>query len=229
MSESSQVRKGVSVKHDIIEKANSNTVLVVAGAVFVVVFCIFAIRTLVSQMSFQNTVISEKKKALTQLEKNNNNLNSLSEDYATFDESVINILGGARDGEGPRDGSNTKIVLDALPASLDIPALASSFEKILVEGGYQFDSISGSERSTTASKSNVVANEQLYEIDYGFSVQGSTEQTLTLLERLESSIRPIYVDQVNMSVNKGNINASYSIRTFYAEEMMFELGSKEVK
>lgn len=222
-------RKGVSVKHDIIDKANSNTVLVVAGAVFVIVFCMFAIRTLFGQMTFQNTVISEKKTALNQLERNVVNLSTLSDNYETFDTSVLNVLGGSKDGEGPRDGVNTKIVLDALPATLDIPALASSFEKILVEGGYKFDSISGSEKNTKAAKSAVTADEELYEIDYGFTVEGSTEQTLALLQRLESSIRPIYIDQVDMSINDGTIKAQYSIRTFYAEEKTFTLGSKEVK
>lgn len=229
MAATEKTHKGVSVKHDIIEKANSNTVIVVAGSVFIVVFCIFAMQTLFSQMTFQNTVISEKKKALTQLENNGRNFSALSENYDTFDGSVINVLGGAKEGDGPRDGSNTKIVLDALPYTLDIPALASSFEKILVDGGYRFDSISGSERSTKAAKSSVTADEELYEIEYNFSVQGSAEQTLALMKRLESSIRPIYIDQVNMSINDGNIDASYSIRTFYAEEVTFDIGSKEVK
>lgn len=222
-------KKGVSVKHDIIEKANNNTVIVVAAAVFIVVFCMFGIRTLFNQMTFQNSVISEKKKALGQLQENVDNLNTLSQNYETFDGTVLNVLGGGREGDGPRDGANTKIVLDALPSQLDVPALASSFEKILVEGGYNFDSISGSERNTISAKSEVTPNEELYEINYNFTVQGSTEQTLALLQRLESSIRPMYVDQVNMGVNDGRINAQYTLRTFYAEEKTFELSSTEVQ
>lgn len=223
------VKGGVSIKHDIIEKANSNTVIVVAATVFIVIFCLFALKTLFGQMTFQNEVISEKKKAKTQLDKNISNLSTLSDSYATFDESVLNILSGSRNGDGPRDGSNAKLVLDALPKTLDVPALASSFEKILVEGGYKFDSISGSEKSTRSSRSNEVDSDELNEIEYSFSVQGSTAQTVELINNLENSIRPIYIDEIDMGITTGKINASYTIRTFYAEEKTFDLTSKEVK
>ncbi len=219
---------GVSIQHAIIERANNNTVITVAVAVFISMFCVFAIRTLYSQMSFQNKVISAKEDAVKTLKDDQRAVSQLSENYQTFDQEKINILDGSSDGKGPRDGRNGKLVMDALPASLDIPALASSFEKILVDGGYKIENIGGSQESIQSSSSSIGSN--LSEAQYRFSVDGSSKQAESLMERLESSIRPIYVDGIIMDFSEsGSVETSYDIRTFYAEAVEFDVRSKEVK
>ncbi len=228
-SRSRGASRGVSVQHAIIERANSNTVVTVAVAVFVSVFCIFAIRTLVSQMLFQNKVIDAKRDALNQLKENSDSISSLSSEYAVFDDEKINILNGNRDGKGPRDGRNAKIVMDSLPATLDIPAIASSFEKILVDGGYDVDTIGGSDKNTKSLASSFGSG-QVHEVQYSFSVKGSTPQAESLMSRLESSIRPMYIDEISMSFGQGNgVETNYSVRTFYADEAAFNIGSREIK
>jgi hypothetical protein len=135
----------VSIKHSIIDKANTTMLVAVSVAVFIAVFSSFAIKALLDQSFFHQRVISEQKDSLKVLEKNNESATELRKSYVTFATEAINAIGGSAEGDGPRDGDNARIVLDALPAEYDFPAVSSSIEKILVDGGYQISSIGGEE------------------------------------------------------------------------------------
>lgn len=108
-----------SIKHDIIDRDSTRIVATVAAAVFVVVFCGFAIKTLFGQSLYQNRVVSEKEKTLKQLKKNKEALKTLEQSYSAFTNESENIMGGNPTGTGPIDGNNAKIVLDALPGKYD--------------------------------------------------------------------------------------------------------------
>jgi len=54
-------------------------------------------------------------------------------------------LDGTHGGSGDNDGSNSKIILDALPSTYDFPALASSLEKLLASKGVPVSSLSGTD------------------------------------------------------------------------------------
>ena len=57
----------LSIKRNMIAKSNSTIVAVTSGACFIVVFCIVASASLLSQMSYQNRVISADNSALSQV------------------------------------------------------------------------------------------------------------------------------------------------------------------
>lgn len=217
-----------SVKHDIIDRDNSRIVVAVAIAVFLVVFCGFALRTLFSQSLYHGRVIDEKTKTLRQLEDNQEALSSLEQSYLAFVNESENILGGSPSGDGPLDGDNAKVVLDALPGVYDYPALTSSFEKILKEGGYEINSLGGSE---DASIQNVATNDVTpISIPYTFSFSSSVDGAEALLGTLQRSIRPMHVTRLNMTVNQnGSITTDVTLNTFFTQEKTFDLGSKEVQ
>ena len=76
-----------------------------------------ASRALWSQRGYQSRVISEKEKAVSQLESNIAATNQLAISYNAFVSTPDNVIGGNPNGTGDRDGNNAKIVLDALPRS----------------------------------------------------------------------------------------------------------------
>lgn len=217
-----------SIKHDIIDRDSTRIVATVAGAVFVVVFCGFAVKTLFSQSLYQNRVISEKEKTLKQLKKNKDAVKTLEQSYAAFTGEAENILGGNPVGQGLIDGNNAKIVLDALPGKYDYPALSSSFEKILREGGYTIVQLGGSEESN--SQNNATGKVTPIEIPYSFGFSSDVAKAKTLLQTLERSIRPMNVDTIRLQVGSaGEITATVGLHTYYTQQKTFELGSEVIR
>ena len=137
-------------------------------------------------------------------------------------------MGGNPGGEGPLDGNNAKIVLDSLPGAYDYPALSSSFEKILKEGGYTINSLGGSEDSNI--ENVATGNVQPINVPYRFSFTTSLDGTKALLGTLERSIRPMNVDQLSVQVGaNGTLSVDVSLHTYFTQQKTFELGSKEVE
>jgi hypothetical protein len=217
-----------SIKHDIISKDSTRIVAAVAVSVFIIVFCGFAIKTLFSQSLYHNRVISEKEKTKKQLEDNKKALEELKQSYDAFVNNSENILGGSPSGTGSIDGNNAKIVLDALPGQYDYPALSTSFEKILVDGGYKVDTLGGSE--DTSIKAAPTGKAEPITVAYGFTITAPFAQTFTLLQTLERSIRPMNVDRLGIQVEAdGGIRTQVTLHTYFTQQKAYELGSKEVK
>lgn len=217
-----------SIKHDIISRDSTKIVAVVAAAVFVVVFCGFAIKTLFSQSLYQNRVISAKEKTLKQLKKDKESLKTLEQSYNAFTNESENILGGNPNGQGPIDGNNAKLVLDALPGKFDYPALSSSFEKILREGGYTIIQLGGTEQQNTQTAPSGKVTP--IEVPYTFGFSSDVNKAKALLQTLERSIRPMNVDMLRIQVaNGGQITATVGLHTYYTQQKTFELGSEVVK
>jgi hypothetical protein len=225
-----------SIKHAIISKDSTTTVAAVGIAVFVIIFCLFSVRALIGQGSFHRRVIKEKEATLAQLDKNKKAVDNLRSVYTAFIGEPINVLGGSSTGAGPVDGNNAKLIIDALPGKYDFPALSSSIEKILKDGGYDIGSIGGSDTgSASQSSSNsttTVSNTTTggtVEMPYSFAVNTSQEGAKALLETLERSIRPMSVRSVSLQSGGNGLRVSINLKTFYATEKKFELTSKEVK
>ena len=218
-----------SVKHDIIDKTNSKTIVTVAVATFILVFSLFAGRALISQSLYHTRVISEKEKSLKQLTENEKAIKELEKSFSSFTSQATNIIGGNAGGVGPLDGTNDKIILDALPEKYDYPGLSSSFEKILRDGSYDIGSIGGTEDPTAAAAGNTAGVIVPTVIPYAFTVSSDVDGIRRLLETLERSIRPMYVDNLQLQAGENILQTRVSLHTFFAHSKTFELGSKEVK
>ena len=217
-----------SVKHEIIDRTNQTMVIAVGIATFIFIFSLFAVKSLISQSLYQNRVISAKEKTLAQIKTDKKTVEELKSSYETFNKSGMNILGGSTDGSGPLDGENAKLILDALPNKYDYPALSSSFEKILKDVGYTIGSIGGKEDSSLASMAPTSGNITPIEIPYSFTVTTDVSGIKRLLSTLERSIRPMYVDTMQIQVGD-TIQARVSLHTYFTQEKTFQLGSKEIK
>ena len=215
-----------SEKHEKVDSENAKIVASVGGAAFIVVFCLFAAQALISQSLYQNRVISEKKEALSILEDNKTSVEELRSSYTAFISEEENVIGGSRSGSGVADGDNAKIVLDALPGEYDYPGLASSIEKVLDDGGYTIEAVGGSEDVALAGSQDSTTP---VEIPYPFSVSASPSATQELLETLEKSIRPLYVDSLTIRSSQAGLRTSIGLRTFYQPGVIYELDSKVVR
>ena len=225
-----------SIKHAIIDKTNSTILIAVGVAVFVVIFCGFAVRSLVSQSLFNQRVISAKKEALSTLRANKLAVVELEESYKTFEGDAINIIGGSPTGSGPKDGDNATLVLDSLPSEYDYPGLSSTIEKVLVDGGYQIESIGGSElelfvddQGLDDSTITSAAESVPVEIPYPFIISSTPDSVQNLLRLLENSIRPLYVETLTIEGSGANLSANIGLKTFYQPATGLEVTTKEIK
>jgi hypothetical protein len=222
-----------SVMHDIISKDNTRMVIAVSGAVFVVIFCLFASRALLSQSFYQNKVISEKKDTLKIVEANKDAVSDLEKSYISFATEPVNVIGGNPTGTGSKDGDNAKIVLDSLPDVLDYPALSSSIEKILLDGGYTIQSIGSDDQVVAISTTGEEASESSVsvptEIAYPFKVATTPESALSLMQTLESSIRPFSVTDLKIEGASNNLEISIGMKTYYQSSSGLQVGTKVVK
>jgi len=222
----------LSSKHLKIKSANTVIIISVSVTVFIVMFSLVSARALFSQAAYNQNIIGEKKDALEIAKTNSETAKDLEASYLSFATETVNVLGGNPEGTGPLDGSNPKIVLDSLPSEYDYPALSSSIEKILLDNSYQIDRIGGSEDSGLsgggrASISGIGSS--AVEIPYPLSIVSTAEGTKNLLGILERSIRPFYVESLEISGSDSSMTAKMSTKTFYQPAKEFTVTTKVVE
>ncbi len=217
----------ISGKHLQIDKAKSIMVISIAVAAGLLVFALISSKSLWSQAAYQKRVITEKKKAVTQLKSNVESIGKLEESYKAFINQPANIIGGSSSGTGDRDGDNGKIILDALPSKYDFPGLVSSLEKILSNNGFSIETISGTDdevNQASAEKTGMPV-----EIPFEVSVKGPAASVPQTLAVLELSIRPMNVTKMVISGEDSEVTMTTNAKTYYLPEKAIKIDMKEVK
>lgn len=210
-----------SQKAVLIEKAKSSTSLVISVVVGLVVFSGFSMKALYAQMQHKNVVIKEKKVALDTLKTNVEATKDLVTAFEKFEEMPESVIGTS--------DRNSKIVLDALPPAYDFPALASSLEKVLTDGGYTISGITGTDNETTETEAIETGTVNgPVSMDFTIAVQGEFAQLRNLLPDLERSIRPIYVKSVNISGTTSTARMTVNAATYYQPAIKLNLQFKEI-
>lgn len=189
--------------------------------VAVVIFSLVSTRALLKQSSHRSKVIKEKKLAATTLAKNDDSIGKLITSFKAFENAPESVIGTSE--------KNSKIVLDALPPKYDFPALATSLEKILTEGGYTITAINGTDNEATESDTASSAAPKPVEIPFSIAVSGPYSKIKNLQAELERSIRPIYVTNVEISGSETDARLTLEAKTFYQPGRNLEIGTKEVK
>jgi hypothetical protein len=222
--------KPISTKRLAISKTNAQVVGVVAAAAFVSVFCLIASNAVFSQNRYQARVISAKEKAHEQLEQNIESYKDLASAYKAFDNASTNIIGGTKDGTGDNDGSNSKIILDALPATYDFPALTSSIEKILTDNNLKVTSITGTDDQLNQQGNTSSASPEPVDIPFTFTVSNASYASVNqLMSKLQQSIRPIQIDTMDASGSQNNMTVTISAHTYYQPAKTVSITKKVVK
>lgn len=223
-------KPNISTKKIAISKANAQMVIVLAVACFITIFCLFASKAVWDHNSYQAKVIDAKQKANDQLDKNIEAYDELKNSYSKFDAKQTNVIEGNKDGTGDNDGSNSKIILDALPSTYDFPALASSIEKIMTDRGLKVGSITGTDDQINQ-QANVSSNvPKAVPIPFSFSIDGANYGSVQeLIKALQLSIRPIVIDTMNFSGGNNNMTVTVTAHTYYQPSKNLNVTKKVIK
>lgn len=216
-------------KRTLISKANSSMVLATSIAAFVLVFGLVGGRGLLSQMAYQNKVIDAKKDALKQIESDLKAVDSLKTSYRNFVIESPNVLGGNPLGQGPQDGDNAKIVLDALPSRYDFPALTTSLEALITSQNLKILGISGTDEE--ASQGGLQTSGDPAPLDMPFQVQvsGSYQSIQGFTDLLLRSIRPFQIQSMEISGSETSMIADFEAKTFYQPEKTLSIEEEVVR
>lgn len=221
--------KRISSKRLQISKAQTNTITLIAAAVFLTVFSLVSCRALWLQRSYQAKVIGKKKEALRVLEQNQQAVPGLVDAYKTFVSAPTNIIDGNPNGTGEKDGDNARIILDALPSKYDFPALTTSLEKLLTERNFKVDSIKGIDDEVAQSKAKESGTPKPVPIPFQIDVQGSYSSVQDLITVFERSIRPFSFDKLNIKGSPDNITLVIDGKTYYQPEKTLDIKLETVK
>ena len=222
--------KNITSKKVAISKSNAQVVTVVAVACFISVFCLFASKAVWDSNTYKAKVISVKQKAHNQLSQNVKSYDSLKASYEDFDNKPTNSIGGNRDGTGDNDGTNSKIILDALPSSYDFPALASSIEKIMADRSLKVGSITGVDDQVAQASNSSSSAPQAVPIPFSFTINNASYDSVQkLMDALGHSIRPIVVDTLNVSGGNNNMTITVTAHTFYQPAKNLDIKKQVVK
>lgn len=220
----------ISTKRLAITKANAQIVAVVGIAAFITVFCLVASKAVLAQNQYQGKVTKAKEKAHQQLIDNLSNYSDLSSAYNAFDKKDKNIIGGSKDGSGDNDGSNSKIVLDALPSYYDFPALTSSIEKILNDQSLTVSQITGTDDQVNQQQNLTSPTPSPVEIPFSFTVKNATyDATQKLIDSLQRSIRPIAIDTLEVGGGVNDMTITVNAHTYYQAGKSVNITKKVVK
>jgi hypothetical protein len=213
MAESSQ-------KRVLIDKANQSMFVMIASVAALVVFSGVSTRSLLKQSSHRAKVITAKKIAANTLAANDSEIGKLIDSYKVFESSPESVI--------RTTDKNSKIILDALPPKYDFPALASSLEKILTDGGYGITGISGTDNELSITDT-LTPNPAPIEMPFTLSVSGNYDKVKGLLGDLERSIRPIYVSSVSLSGTETDAKLNVVAKTYYQPGKNLSITKKAIK
>jgi hypothetical protein len=212
-----------------IDKANARIVISVSVAAFILVFSLVAIKTLVSQAAYQNKVIGVKKTAVQQLKTDLSATTQLKTAYDAFNATPQNVLGGNPDSSGAKDGTNAKIVLDALPSSYDFPGLAASLEDILGGQGVKITNITGTDDEIAQSTNQTSSTPQPVPIPFTTLIHGNYTDVQNVIMAYEKSIRPIQVQTLDISGSDNDLNLTVTAQTYYQPAKSLNINQQVVQ
>jgi len=231
----------ISLKRLQIDKANSSIVIVIAITVFITIFSLTSIKTLYSQMQYQDKVVTAKQQALNQLRVDDVANTKLIRSYLKFNDTKnANFIGGNPTGNSPPNVSNARLILDALPSKYDYPALTSTVQYLLSQSGLNIDSIGGTDLQTTASsgdsataglQDNAPATPiagQAVAMPFNFSVDGPYANIQNLFNIFQRSIRPISLQSLELSGNQNDLTLTATAQSYYQPSTSFKITSEVI-
>ncbi|GAC1387791.1 MAG: hypothetical protein NVS1B7_2620 [Candidatus Saccharimonadales bacterium] len=211
-----------------IDKANTTIVIVVSIAAFVTIFSVFAAKSLLAQHAYQARVIKRKQIAEKTLSDDLKATDSLVASYKSFIQAPINVIGGSTSGTGDNSGDNAKIILDSLPSKYDFPALASSIEKILTNGAYKINSISGTD--DLLSQSNILSGTpSQVPMPIEITVEANYQAIQNLVTVFEKSIRPFQAQTMTLSGNNQTMKLNLKQLTYYQPGKTLNVKTEVIK
>jgi hypothetical protein len=217
-----------SIKQLQIAKTNSSLFIIVSIAAVLIAFSLVSVKALLNQRSYQSRVIAVQSTSLKTAKADLIAAKSLDSSYKDFNGKQTNIINGSATGSGPQDGSNSKIVLDALPSQYDFPSLVSSMEKFMSAQGVKLESLSGTDDATQANVASSVAPVAV-PVPFQFSVSGSYASIIQLTKALDRSILPISFQTLDLSGSDASAKLTVTATAFFQPAKNLNITTKVIK
>jgi len=218
-----------SVKRTLIAKSNTQIVAVTSGACFLVVFCIVASISLISQFMYQNRIIAADKLALNTLKQDIQAAQGLESSYKAFVGTSTNVIGGNPKGAGPQDGTNDKIILDSLPSRYDYPALATSLENILTQQTVEIQSITGTDDAAAQAGNQTSTEPQPQPMPFQVTAAGDYGSIQNVVSTFERSVRPFQIQTLELSGDQSKLNLTIGAQTYWQPAKSLTIRTQVIK
>jgi hypothetical protein len=218
-----------SAKRALINRASTTVVVVVCLAVSVVIFSVFATKTYVAQARYQNKVIAQKKQARDQLKADIEAEKDLKKSYQAFERTTINAINGNSAATGPRDGTNTKLVLDALPSLYDFPALVTSLESLTASQNVKISSINGSDDELNQATNTSSSTPTPIAMPFSLGITADYNGVQRFVKALEQSIRPMQVLKMDIAGGAQELTVTINAQTFFQPAKSLKITTKVVQ
>ena len=214
-----------------LDRGQTRMLVTITVAAAVTVFCLLSAKALWSQAAYHRQVLSAKRQAVAQLKANIDTVETLKTQYDAFNSANPNAIGGKNVSDAnatPPDGTNSQVVLNALPSKYDFPALISSVAKVMSLNRIGNPGIAGSDQSATIN-SQPTANPQPVEIPLSLSGLTTYSGAQNLVRDLERSIRPFDITKLQLSGSSASLSVSASVTTYFPPAKILSAGNKEIK
>jgi hypothetical protein len=121
MAEKTAEKKKVSVKHLQLDKSQSTMLAVIALAVVITIFSLFATKAMIVKGAYQRRALHETRDVAERLKSNYTSAQTLFTQYKVFVSQSPNLLDGNVLGSGNLDGDNSISVIDDPTTNSDQP------------------------------------------------------------------------------------------------------------
>ena len=236
-------------KRQAISKSQHTMFLIVAAAAAFMGICLVSSWFLVSRMLFNFRVISEQNKTIANLSTNYKNIKSIEEQIRVLGTNEALLKKRIYPAE-----TALQVVIDALPDRANTLALGESLRRnLLTGGGAEIDQLSmtktDDETSSEFAGMSTVAYNQEYSdvkepsIYFRAKIIGTSNALAQVLRNLENSIRPMFVDNMEIQSNSSGRDSSgrivseadqkhtlvLSARSFYSPSVEPTMTTKLIK
>jgi hypothetical protein len=219
--------KKTSIKHLKIDKDQSTILIITVIATIITVFSLFALKALILKGNYQHRGINAKQSVVKQLQANIESSKKLVSQYSVFADQDPNLLGGSKEGQGARDGNNSRLSLDALPSKYDVPALASSIEKLLNDKNADIKSITIKD-DPTANSDEPSPHPGVVAIPFSFQTSANVNGAQLLLQDFEKSIRPFDVSSIDVTGSDASLTVTINGQTYFQPAKNLNLSATKV-
>ena len=218
----------------LVDKTSSSSVAMVIIATVIVVFCLVSAKALLAQGAYQRRVVNAKHDTVEQLKKNIDNSKSLVSSYDVFASSKTNALNGngqAADNALPPDGSNNRIVLDALPTNYDFAALVSSLTVLLTANQIQEGSVIALDESANYTADKLTSTSPITIAGLQLGGKSPVNNIYSMLSSMEDSIRPLNVQKLDLTLDQttNEYLATITLDTYFQPAKKVTVTNKVVK
>ena len=199
-------------KKALIDRANSVVLIAAVVGSSLISIGIVAGKLLWDQHSFNEKIMSEKKKARDTLRSNIAKIDQLKQNLETLD----------------RGQTNSKTVLDALPSKHDFPAVASSLDLLAEKSSISRENFQFSGNDTSENIESATSPAPI-EIPFQVTVTDSQDKVIDFLVKTELSIRPFQAAKITLKAADGNnMSLDYEGLTYYQPRKSMEIQMKQL-